>query len=1129
LSTAQFQLPEAMDISGVITGNTGTISTDLDIRTSSGTVNVDGRFSNLSDPNSITYTAALNTYNVQLGKIFRQSGQVGDLSGNFNVKGKGLNPESMNATVQGRVNHFGFNNYTYNNIVVDGTIAQNAFSVSADVNDPNADLDVALSGDLQGNNFISVKGMVDSIKTQALGLTSDHLVMRGKIDGRFSSISSGIPEGELLITNALFVSGTQRQALDTVSLASGRTDSAEFIQLRSDIANADISGQFNLADLPAILQSQVQPHFALNTGTIPAVSRPYNFRFNADIAYSPVFVSFIPGLSEIESLHAEGDISSGDGITATLTSPYINYNGMAIHALNLAIRSSDSGLQANGMARRINSGKSLDLYNPRITATAVNNKIDFRAGVDDKLGRNKYLVSAIMTQPATGTYVFSILPDSLLLNYETWSVLPGNQLTISPGTIAARDFVLEKNNQRLALNSLAGGNSLQANFTDFNLATITGFVTADSVLADGLINGELTVRSFSPSLTFTSDLRVDNLAIRKDTIGNVQLQVTTTGNNRYVTNANLTGRGNDAEISGSFTAVGNVLDLNLDLAIRRLELNSLEAATAGLLSNSSGFINGQVSVRGTSSQPDIDGDLNFNDASFVLTTLGSRFNVDNERISLNNEGFVFDKFAILDSSGNRLTFDGRILTSNFANYTFDLDVDARNFQVLNSVKDRDKIYYGKMNITTNLHITGTEIRPVADGSITINEGTDFSFVIPQAESGVVEREGIVEFVDMDAPMNDSLFLSRYDSLDNSGILGLDVALNIEIKKEAVFNIVVDEANGDFLNVQGEALLTAGIDPSGKITLAGNYTLEQGAYQISFNFLQRKFEIQKGSSILWTGEPTTAQLNVTAVYVANTAPLDLVADQLPADVNRNIYMQKLPFEVYLKLTGELMRPVIAFDIQLPENNYGVSNDIVTAVQSRLGMIRQEEGEVNKQVFSLLLLNRFVGQNPFESGVETFSFNTYARQSVSKLLTEQLNTLAAGLVSGVDINFDVTSAEDYTTGDRRNRTDLNVGVSKRLLNDRLKISVGSNFQLEGAQNSSQQSNNIAGNIAVDYQLSKDGRYMLRFYRQNEYQGIVDGYIIETGMSFILSVDYNRFSQIFRKRKRAAAAASTKTGSL
>jgi len=43
------------------------------------------------------------------------------------------------------------------------------------------------------------------------------------------------------------------------------------------------------------------------------------------------------------------------------------------------------------------------------------------------------------------------------------------------------------------------------------------------------------------------------------------------------------------------------------------------------------------------------------------------------------------------------------------------------------------------------------------------------------------------------------------------------------------------------------------------------------------------------------------------------------------------------------------------------------------------------------------------------------------------------------------------------------------------------------------------------------------MLRFYRRNEYEGIVDGYIIETGLSFILSADYNRLRQLLHKRKQ------------
>src|SRR5690606_17901159 len=121
---------------------------------------------------------------------------------------------------------------------------------------------------------------------------------------------------------------------------------------------------------------------------------------------------------------------------------------------------------------------------------------------------------------------------------------------------------------------------------------------------------------------------------------------------------------------------------------------------------------------------------------------------------------------------------------------------------------------------------------------------------------------------------------------------------------------------------------------------------------------------------------------------------------------------------------------------------------------------------------------------------------ARQSVSKLLSEQLNNLAGGLIGGVDLNFNLEATDDYTTGQLKNRTDLNVQASKRLLNDRIKVSIGSNFELEGPANAGQRTNNIAGDIAVDYQLSKDGRYLLRAYRKDQYQVAIEGQVIETG---------------------------------
>jgi hypothetical protein len=76
------------------------------------------------------------------------------------------------------------------------------------------------------------------------------------------------------------------------------------------------------------------------------------------------------------------------------------------------------------------------------------------------------------------------------------------------------------------------------------------------------------------------------------------------------------------------------------------------------------------------------------------------------------------------------------------------------------------------------------------------------------------------------------------------------------------------------------------------------------------------------------------------------------------------------------------------------------------------------------------------------------------------------------------------------------------------------------LEGPKNS-QKVSNVFGDLSINYSLSKDGRYMLRFYRKNQYEGIVDGYIIETGISFNISVDYNRFVDLFRKRRNQRVA--------
>jgi hypothetical protein len=221
----------------------------------------------------------------------------------------------------------------------------------------------------------------------------------------------------------------------------------------------------------------------------------------------------------------------------------------------------------------------------------------------------------------------------------------------------------------------------------------------------------------------------------------------------------------------------------------------------------------------------------------------------------------------------------------------------------------------------------------------------------------------------------------------------------------------------------------------------------------------------------------------------------------------------------------MKPTISFDIVLPEGNNSVSTEIINTTQAKLTQLRQQQDEMNKQVFALLLLNRFVGENPFASETGGTNVSSLARESASKILSQQLNNLAGDLIEGVELNFDLNTSDDYTTGQRENKTDLNVGISKKLLNDRLKVTVGSSFGIEGPQQTNQDANNIAGDVSLDYQLSKDGRYKIRVYRVNKYQVALQGEVVETGVAFVITMNYNKFKELYAKSEAQKAKQKAK----
>ncbi|MDQ2719205.1 MAG: translocation/assembly module TamB domain-containing protein [Bacteroidota bacterium] len=1126
-------LPESMSASGRIKGGMNNLNTNIAINTSLGSAKINGSLINITDKNKAQYDLVLNAGNLQLGMIM-QNPKQGSLSGDFKVEGNGYDPKTANAAFDGTISNITLNNYNYKNIKANGSIIKKVYKINAAIHDPNLDAVVAANGNFSGKYpTVRLNATVDSIKTFPLHLTPQPVFYHGLIESDFTNIDPDSLAGNLLVTHSVLVNNGQRFTVDSLALIADNTPGNQSLILKTDFFTAAIKGKYKLTQLANVFQQAIDPYFSMSKTRNTQKVDFYHFSIEAGIVDNPALRAFLPQLTQLKPINLSGNFSSDNGWNIFIKSPRVVYGTYIIDSLNLNAVTKNGALVFNTSLQQFKSGTSLSVYATTLDGTLQNNNLDFSLKIKDQKSVNKYILSGSLDLPSADDYVFSLKPDNLLLNYEKWTINADNKIQYLNKDINAHNFILSKGAEQLSINSMGPGvnEPLQIDFKNFTIATLTGFVQSDSLMVNGMLNGNAIVKNIQTQPTFTTDITVNNLSVYKDTIGNLTAKVNNNVANTYHADVSLTGRGNEVNVNGDYLVNPTNSSYDFVVNIVTLQMKALEGFTDGALKDTRGNLYGKIALNGSLQKPNIDGKLQFNNTAFNVRMLNNLFKIDKEAIAvINNKGIEFNNFTIHDTANNAIVIDGAVNTPDFFNYSFDLKITAKNFQAVNSTSKDNQLFYGKMVFSTNLTIKGTPTHPVVDGDLTIDDKTNFTVVLPQEEPGVESRDGIVRFVDKKSIAEDSLFMAPYDSLKVSPLVGYDVSLNINIVKEAVFNVIVDAGNGDFLRIKGAGQLTGGVDASGKITLVGSYEIEEGSYDLSFNFLKRKFIIQKGSRIVWTGEPTTAQIDVTAIYIANTAPLDLLQGQTVGD--ENIYKQKLPFEVHLLLQGEILKPLISFDIILPEEkNYNVSKDIINTVETKLAQMRQETGEMNKQVFALLLLNRFVGENPFASSGGSFDAGTFAMQSASRLLSEQLNQLTQNLVQGVDINFDLATTQDYTTGSAQNRTDLNVGVSKRLLSDRLTVTVGSDFELQGPAQTNQGQNNLAGNIAINYKLSKDGRYMLRGYRKNDYTGEIEGYVIETGIGFIISVDYNKFKEIFttkeqRRKKREISKENKKT---
>ncbi|NBC81863.1 MAG: hypothetical protein GVY19_00635 [Bacteroidetes bacterium] len=550
--------------------------------------------------------------------------------------------------------------------------------------------------------------------------------------------------------------------------------------------------------------------------------------------------------------------------------------------------------------------------------------------------------------------------------------------------------------------------------------------------------------------------------------------------------------------------------IEAEVAVDSLNLLLAKPFTRQQLKKINGYIRGSLDVSGPMSNADINGELRVVNTTVNPKALNTDFIFENEKILVNNSLITFNNLTIRDEAGNMAVLDGQVdideKATNNLNFTFTAD----QFRLLNKSAATSGLYYGNVIVNVDASVSGSFENPVISINTAFKDKSKFHFIVPQQKAQVQKQKGIIQFVEK-AEKIDTTQTTRNNQLNlqSSGIKNIEVTSNLEITENFRLTVVTNPATDDKLEIAGNGNLNFTINKSGNMSLAGRYEILSGKYRLKlYDFLTREFEIEKGSYLSWSGDLLEPNANIKAIYKLRTSTNTLLPGT--GQGNTGIYQRTIPIEVVMNLSGNLLTPQIDFDIRADQSIQSGE------IQALLNNVNQNESEVNKQAFSLLLFNRFSSEAPGGSSAVSYNLQNTAMESLSNVISEQLNRFSGQYIKGVDVSFDIDAYRKMMSDNASTQTNVNVDFSKNLFSDRLTIELGGRVAVDegrGETENAVSANNLAGDFKVEYKLTPDGTYRLQAFNQTEYEDELEGEVTKTGLSLIFNKDFTRLNDLFR----------------
>lgn len=983
-----------------------------------------------------SYTGNVKTYDFNLGELLGEK-SLGRITSALYVKGKGIEIKDLSEQLKGDITYIDFNGYRYRNVAVNGTFNKKYFDGNLKINDKNVQLvfdgGVNLNPTLPVFNF---KATIAKARLRALKLYKDSLQVDAVFSTNFSGNNLDNIQGNLSIQKIRLNNVKGIYNIDSVQLTAQGIGIDRSLTIKSDILDASIKGQYDLNSIVAYYKAIAKTYVpSLKTEIISY--KPQIFDFDLRIKrFEPIAELVIPGLEIEDEAILIGSFDSRN-YTASLNGSIKKLTYKGIIANNIIIDESTTERQLTAIitSDRVDLNDSLFIKNVNISNVLRNDSLALNVKLSNADDANQLDLNGLVEFSGEQTAKISILPSNLKINSEDWNIQDKVRISFDNGKTEIDGFSLSNAKQVLKIDGIISDNPsdlLAVSFENFSLKTLNPFIKTFGVTLAGTANGRTHLYDILKSPRINDSLKIDSLTFNDTYIGSL------TDTSSYNKSENIAKIYTQilADDRETLKMTGN-LDLkekliDIDVKLDETKLTILEPFVKQLVSNLKGNISADIGVKGNFDKPEINGNVSFNQGELTVNYLKTAYTL-NDRVEVNNSVILIDNLNLKDADGNTATANGTVDLNNLNTPTIEVDLVANNFMALNTTAKDNAVYYGKAYASGDFSFSGPTDNMVINIDAKTEKGTVFN--LPLNSSETVSDKDFITFVSKDTTQ----IVERKTSFNG---LKMNFKLRVDPNSTANIYTVLGKLSG-----KGNAELELNINSVGDFEMKGDYIIETGVFDFTAQeVINKRFDIRQGGTIRWTGNPTTAQINLKAIYALRASTGDLyVAANRDQSNNNN---ERIQTEVEMGLSGLLLQPDIKLDIFFPAN---------PAKKEEFQSYFNDGNNLNTQALSLIIQRRFApGTGQANLAQQLGSVGT---STATELIFNQLNNVLSSLnLNFVDINI-------------RNFNDASASV--KLFDDRIVLNAGI---VDNSAGNNLSFNGFRGNVGREVEvlglIKKDG---------------------------------------------------------